>query len=205
MRAERAAGGGVDVNVRRTAFGDQLAVTFNQAVFYNRLRHALELVAAPQGGLQLRNAPSDTETFGSETTARLAFAPVSLFLGYVFTDAHRVQGAGHAPVPLTARHRTYTVLVWEAHGRFRVGAEAYYTGPQRLPEGRTAPGFLVAGLMGERRFGAARLFVNLENLLDARQSRTSPLVSGPRAAPVFPDLWGPTDGFIANAGLRLAL
>ncbi|HYE95728.1 MAG TPA: hypothetical protein VD962_05930, partial [Rubricoccaceae bacterium] len=108
-------------------------------------------------------------------------------------------------LPLTARHRTYTVLVWEQHGRGRVGLEAYYTGPQALPGGGESPGYLIAGVMAQRRFGPVHVFANLENVLDARQTRTMPLVLGPPDDPTFPPVWGPTDGFIANAGLKVAL
>jgi iron complex outermembrane receptor protein len=93
------------------------------------------------------------------------------------------------------------VLVWEQHGRGRVGLEAYFTGPQRLPDGDTSPGYVIAGVMAQRTFGRMRVFANLENILDARQSRTSPLVMGPRETPSFPPVWGPTDGFVANAGV----
>jgi hypothetical protein len=142
---------------------------------------------------------------GTETTARLSLGDLSLFLGYVYVDVSRETDGESVQLPLTARHRTYTVLVWERHGDSRVGFEAYYTGPQRLPGGGESPGFVVTGIMAQKRMGDVRVFANLENLLDTRQSRTSPLVTGPRTSPVYAPVWGPTDGFVANAGFILDL
>ena len=59
--------------------------------------------------------------------------------------------------------------------------------------------------MAERRFGPVRAFVNVENILDARQSRTAPGVTGPPEAPAFAEIWRPTDGVIANAGVKVEL
>ena len=59
--------------------------------------------------------------------------------------------------------------------------------------------------MGEWRVGPARLFLNLENVLDTQQTDYGPVVLGPRAAPTFADIWAPTDGFVANGGVKLDL
>lgn len=202
VEAERSAGGGVDVNYRAVA--GPLVLTLNQAVYLTRLTRPL--IPVEEGGvLTLRTAPGHVEAAGSETTARLSFADFTLFLGYVFVDVDRVEGGDRLHQPLTARHRTYSVLMWEAEERGRVGIEAYYTGPQALPDGGESPGFLVTGLMAQWRFGGVTAFANLENFLDARQSRTAPLVLGPRDAPTFAPVWGPTDGFVANAGVIVHL
>jgi hypothetical protein len=60
------------------------------------------------------------------------------------------------------------------------------------------------GILAERRVGAARVFVNAENLLDVRQTKHDPLVRP------FPglggrwtnDVWAPLDGRVANMGVR---
>jgi iron complex outermembrane receptor protein len=187
----------------RTTLG-RLAVALNQAVYATRLDRPL--VATEDGSvLTFESADGRVLARGSETTARLSMGDLSLFLGYVYVEVDRETGGQTVPLPLTARHRTYTVLVWERHGESRIGLEAYWTGPQRLPGGGESPGFVVTGIMAQKRIGAVRVFANLENLLDTRQSRTSPLVTGPRSSPVYAPVWGPTDGFIANAGFILDL
>ncbi|HEX8386648.1 MAG TPA: TonB-dependent receptor, partial [Rubricoccaceae bacterium] len=198
--AERSVGGTVDVNYRGAV--GPVAVSFNQAVYLTRLNRPLVPVESG-GALAFRTADGHVQTAGSETTARLSLSEFSLFLGYVYLDAVRAERGETTALPLTARHRTYSVLVWEQEGRGRVGVEAYYTSPQRRSDGTRTPGYLLAGVMAERRFGPVRAFVNFENVLDARQSRTSPLVTGTAGAPTFAEIWGPTDGFVANAGLKV--
>ena len=199
---ERSVGGTVDVGWRGAV--GPLAVALNQAVYVTRLNRPLVPVETG-GALSFRTADGHVRTAGSETTARLAAGGLALFLGYVTLDAAQTERGQTARLPLTARHRTYSVLVWERHGRFRVGVEAYYTSRQPLSDGGTSPGYLLAGILGERRIGRVRVFANFENVLDARQSRTAPLVLGPRAAPAFAEIWGPTDGFVANGGVVVDL
>ncbi len=202
--AERSAGGTLDVNYRG-ALGP-VGLSLNQAVYLTRLGSPLVPVATAAGeALAFRTADGHVQTAGAETTARLSLGEVGLFLGYVFLDARRTERGLTEALPLTARHRTYSVLVWEQEGRGRVGVEAYYTGSQRLASGARTPGYLVAGLMAERRFGPVRAFANVENVLDARQSRTAPVVTGTVEAPTFAEVWGPTEGVVANAGVKIGI
>jgi transposase len=52
----------------------------------------------------------------------------------------------------------------------------------------------------------ARLFLNLENSLDVRQTREDPLVRRERApdGSWTVDAWAPLEGFVANAGVRIS-
>jgi iron complex outermembrane receptor protein len=115
-------------------------------------------------------------------------------------------------VPLTPRHAAGVVAAVEQEGRGRVGLELYYTGRQSLadnPYRRASRPYLVAGLLGERAFatraGAARVFVNLENLTGVRQTRFDPLVLPARGpgGRWTTDAWTDLAGFTMNAGVRL--
>ncbi len=98
--------------------------------------------------------------------------------------------------------------MWEQEERARAGLEIYYTGVQRLvdnPYRSQSRPYVHVGVLVERRFGPARLFVNAENLLGYRQTRWDPLVlpeSGPGGRWTT-DVWGPLEGRVANAGIRL--
>ncbi|MEM1117865.1 MAG: TonB-dependent receptor, partial [Bacteroidota bacterium] len=215
VTAETSVGGTVDVNVQ-TVLGGHVTLSLNQAAYLTRLDDALVPFADnPIGGdgpdgdgpLRYRNADGAVLTRGLETNVRLGLDDWKLFLGYVYLDAtEAVPGADlRREIPLTPAHKTYSVLVWERHGQGRVGLEAYYTGPQTLPAGERTPGYWVTGVMGEWRVGPARLFLNLENVLDTQQTDYGPVVLGPRTAPTFADVWAPTDGFVANGGVKLDL
>jgi iron complex outermembrane receptor protein len=88
--------------------------------------------------------------------------------------------------------------------------ELYYTGRQELEDdpfrARSRP-YVVFGFLIERRLGEAlRVFLNAENLLDARQTRWSPLMR-PGRSPTgrwSTDAWAPLEGRMLNAGVRLA-
>jgi iron complex outermembrane receptor protein len=99
------------------------------------------------------------------------------------------------------------VAMWERHGRGRLGIEAYYTGTQSLddnPYRRTGRPYVELGILGEITVGKISLFLNLENILDVRQTRYHPLTL-PQRAPDgrwTVDAWAPTDGFVVNGGMR---
>ena len=98
--------------------------------------------------------------------------------------------------------------MWEQHGNFRLGFEAYYTGTQRLndnPYRRESDAYWHLGLLGEITIGRLSWFANAENLLNVRQTRDDPLVLPARAPSGrwTTDIWSRNDGFILNAGVRL--
>ena len=208
--AETSVGGTFDVNYQTVLFGG-LSVSLNQAVYTTRLDGPLVLVRQePSTGSAFRilNAEEPVLTRGLETNARFGLGDLKLFLGYVYLDASEgVTGRDgvRTPLALTPEHKTYSVLVWEQHGRGRIGLEAYCTGPQQLSDGADVPGYWVTGVMGEWRFGPARLFLNFENFLDTQQTNYDPVVLGPRTRPTFAEIWAPTDGFIVNGGVKYDL
>jgi len=209
IEAETSYGGTFDVNLQTTLF-DRVSLSLNQALYLTQLEDALVPVAEidTQEGSLLRygNAAGSVRTQGLETNARFGLGDFKLFLGYVYLDASMEEADGERrPLELTPEHKTYTVLVWEQHGRGRIGLEAYYTGPQRLSSGERTPGYWVTGVMAEWRIGPARLFLNFENFLDTQQTNYDPIVLGPRATPTFAEVWAPTDGFIVNGGVKYNL
>jgi iron complex outermembrane receptor protein len=97
--------------------------------------------------------------------------------------------------------------MWEAEGTGRIGLELYYTGRQELDENpyrAVSRPYVITGLLVERRFGPARLFLNAENLLDARQTDYDPLVLPARSPDGrwTTDVWAPLEGRVFNGGVR---
>ena len=205
VEAETSRGGSVDVNYRRLFF-DRLAVSINQAFYFTDLQRPLVPTAQESGNrLRYRSADGAIRTRTLETNAKFTLSDFKLFLGYVYLDARTDSDGADVPLALTPEHKTYTVLVYERHGQGRIGLEGYYTGPQRLPDGSRSEGYWIAGVMAERRFGPARLFLNFENVFDTKQSNYAPVVLGPRSSPRFAEIWAPMDGFIVNGGVKYTL
>ena len=98
--------------------------------------------------------------------------------------------------------------MWERKETWRIGAECYYTGRQRLEQNAYRSGsepYVSLGLLGERRFGRFRLFLNAENLTNVRQTRWDSLLRPNRGVDGrwTVDAWAPLDGRVFNGGIRL--
>jgi iron complex outermembrane receptor protein len=181
LKAERARGGSLDVG--RTLGELELNASVFGSIVYDALQ--LTLPDLPPG-LALVNVPGETRTWGTEALLRYPRL-----------------------VPLTPRHQSGVVAMWEAERRGRIGLELYYTGRQSLednPYRRESRPYLVVGMLAEQTIGRARVFVNGKNLLDARQTRWQPLVLPMRSAEGrwTTDAWAPLEGRVINAGVRLS-
>src|SRR5687768_9269894 len=208
LHAERARGGSVDLG------GSLGPVELNLTAFASVIKDPIGVrdafTSVPR--VELVNLGLDTRTAGGELLARWRVDPFRLTLTYTHVQATEADPeTGQRRVsPLTPRHQAGLVASYESEGRMRAGMEFYYTGPQRLDDDpyreRSKP-FLYIGVLVERAFGSAKLFVNAENLLDVRQTDWDPLVRPTmgRGGRWTNDVWAPLDGFVMNAGVRLSL
>ena len=154
-----------------------------------------------------RSAP--TRARGAELFARLRKGPWVATGSYAWIRTTEVEEDGsRVEVPLTPRHTWGVVAAWEKHGTARVGIELYRTGRQRLddnPFATDSEPYTIFGMLGERRFGRVRLFINFENLTDVRLSKThallrpTPSATGRRTV----DAWAPLEGRTVNGGIRV--
>lgn len=206
LKAERARGASLDVG--RT-LGD---LELNASVFGSMVDDALQLVVPElTTDLVLANVPGETRTWGTEALLRYHREPwhVTATHTYVRATEPQFRTSERRTVPLTPRHQSGLVAMWEAEGRGRLGLELYYTGLQSLEDNpyrdQSRP-YLIVGMLAERTIGRARVFVNGENLLDARQTRWQPLVLPARSAERrwTTDAWAPLEGRVINAGVRLS-
>jgi iron complex outermembrane receptor protein len=67
--------------------------------------------------------------------------------------------------------------------------------------------YLEVGMLGEIVLGSVSLFLNLENILDVRQTKSDRIVLPMRgsAGEWTVDAWAPTGGSVVNGGLRWRL
>lgn len=174
----------------------------------------LEVLDQPAPGgpqVALANSPGPMRTKGVEALLRYRLGDLTLTGSYVHVDATEPNPArfGRRVVPVTPHHTAGFVAMWESEDRGRIGFEAYYTGRQELddnPYRSRSRRYVELGLMGEIVLGRVRLFLNLENLLDVRQTKYDRLVL-PRRGPAGEwtvDAWAPTDGFVANGGVKIS-
>lgn len=160
--------------------------------------------------VRLVNAEGESRIRGSEMLLRYYLGDLKLTASYLYLDATESSqdNTARRAIALTPKHSAGFVAMWEQHGNFRAGFEAYYTGIQRLNDNpylfESEP-YWHLGLMGEMTFGRYSWFINLENLLNIKQSDTHPLLLPERspAGQWTTDIWSRNDGFIANAGVRI--
>lgn len=206
MEAERARTGSVDLG------WSGVWLEANATVFGSRVEDAVAALPDGTGGLRLANIPGTTNTWGSEFLVRAAREPFVATLFHTHIRAREPDpetlGVERRPVPLTPRDQLGMVVALEEHGEYRLGVEAYYIGRQSLednPYRERSRSYWMMGIQGERRFGPVRVFMNLENLTDVRQTRWDPLLRGePNAWGRWTtEVWAPLEGRILNGGVRV--
>jgi iron complex outermembrane receptor protein len=156
----------------------------------------------------LFNLPGPTKNRGAELLATWRKSPFMATASYTYVRASEREPTGRADLPLTPRQSLGLVGMWEKEGITRVGLECYYTGRQRLefnPYRNESVPYVILGVMAEHRIAAhVKLFLNLENLTNIRQTRWDPLLLPGRASDGrwTVDAWAPLDGRVINGGAR---
>jgi len=187
------------------------------AVHRSRVTHALTIrdAATALPRIEIVNAPTAAQASGGELLARIVRAPARLTATYAYLRATEWEATsgGRRVVPLSPRHTAGVVGSIEAEERYRVGLEVYYTGRQALehnPFRSVSRPYVIVGLLAERwvatSAGSMRLFVNLENIGNVRQTRYDPLLLPQRGqgGRWTTDVWTELSGFTTNAGVRFA-
>jgi iron complex outermembrane receptor protein len=183
----------------------------NATVFVSRVEDALQRRQVAPEAFAIVNAALPAETWGTELLLRYRRGGLMLLATYSYTSS--TEEDPEAPgarrdVPLTPGHLVSLNAIWEDEKHGRIGIEAYYIGRQALDENpyRTegATHFLL-GVLAEKRMGRARVFLNLENIGNVRQTHYDPLLRPSRAPDGrwTVDAWAPLDGFVANGGVRV--
>ncbi|QJX47460.1 TonB-dependent receptor [Hymenobacter taeanensis] len=200
-KAERSTGANWDVNYTAVAGqGEEaLHITINQSFFLTQIQHPLLLNTDSRTGfITFSNAAQPFLTRGFETYVRVRQDETELYLGYVFTDARRLDLPGNPRLSLIARDKLASVLSREFNEHWRAGLEAAYTGRQHRDDGPLTPGYLFLAGMVRYSTGPISFVLNGENLLDYRQTRKETIWSGDRTNPTFRQLWAPIEGRVIN-------
>jgi len=200
---ENSTGGNLDINYK-THIG-AVGIAGNVLFFYTQLKRPLILTALPGGAYEFVNAHGHIDTKGLETNLRFSYSNFKLFIGYTYADVNSHYNNVKEWFPLTPRHRINNVLMYEREGKLKIGLEAYYYSPQKLSDGATGKQYWICGAMAEKLWQQFSLFINFENIFDARQTRFDTIYTGSINNPTFRDIYAPLDGFVVNGGIKLKL
>jgi outer membrane receptor for ferrienterochelin and colicins len=171
-------------------------------IFASTVRHAIHVERT--GLYELINSPEPATNVGMELLGTWRKAPFSATVNYTYVRSREFGDEA----PLTPRQSFGIVGMWETE-KHRVGVECFYTGLQRLednPYRDFSKPYISTGFLAERKFGKVRLFLNAENLANARQTRWDPLLRPNRGADGrwTVDAWAPLEGRVLNGGIRFA-
>ena len=206
LKAETAETASIDVSY--SAGNLETGLTF----FGSDIDDAVRLETLAKDRVQMVNVGGVTRTRGIEALMRWRLDDVVVTGSYLYTDASEPDedDVGRRTVPLTPRHSAGLVAIWEVEEKGRIGFEVYYTGTQSLednPYRMESDPYFEVGFLGEIIRGRYSFFLNLENLLNVRQTRDDVLVR-PNRTPDgrwTVDAWAPLEGFVAHAGVRIRL
>ncbi len=204
-KLERSYGGNWDVNYKTSIAGEKVRLSINQLFFYTHLDDPLMLFPYAANTYLFENVRGHIDALGTETNIKIRYRDFQLFLGYTFTHSHLHEEGAITETPLTPRHHTNSVLMYEVQGKFKVGLEAYYYSRQRLGDGTYGRDYWLCGFMAEKAWKKISLYINFENILDSRQTRFGSIYTGSTTSPQFQDIYAPLDGFVMNGGVKLKL
>jgi len=199
LRAERGRSGSFDLT---RVLGP---LTLTATLFHY---HVGDPVVVERDTYTLINLRDATVTQGMEAVATLRRDAFNVTGTYTYVHSREGVGPDRGEIPLTPRHSAGLVGMWERQDWGRIGVEAYLTGRQRLennPYRAESSAYLLFGGLVERRFGRVRLFLNVENLGNVRQTDWDPLIRPSRDVDGrwTVDAWAPLDGRNVNGGIRI--
>jgi iron complex outermembrane receptor protein len=206
LKVERSAGVNLDFNFK-TPLSDELFLTVNQAFFITNIS---DPIIVNKESLQDQivfneNAEGNIISKGLNTNIRLSLDELILYVDYTYLDAQKTYDLNQQ-LELTPHNRLTTTLAYEDEEEgWKAGLEAFYFGKQDLEDGSTSPDYWLLGASAQKTFGHFTIALNVENILDVRQTRFENIVSGDLNNPVFNELYAPLDGFVGNMVLKFDL
>jgi len=169
--------------------------------------------------LQFVNADEPTRIIGADISARYRLRPLRFTATYSYLDGNRpeigqlfgedfeVDTTMRRPVLLNPRHSGTIELAHERDNDRVISVAAHFVGRMELRDtlySGSSP-YVTVDARLEKHIGPAILFAFAKNITGVKQSQFSPVLltaSGP-AGQWTRDAWGPLDGFVFNAGVRV--
>ncbi|GBD91517.1 colicin I receptor precursor [bacterium BMS3Abin04] len=186
---------------------DEFVLKLNQAFFYTNIKNAVipNYLASESIPLLINNSNSSLVTKGFDTNFYVALDELELFADYSYADVNKTVNGITAPLELTPKNKLNLTLTYEEEGEWRTGLEAFYTGKQYLEDETYSSSYWLLGAMFDKMFKNFSVILNVENILDERQSKYENIVLPPYSNPTFSPLYMPIDGIVANIAVWIRL
>ena len=206
LHVEKSKGANLDFNFKTPLF-EELFLNVNQSFFITDIENP---IIANEDSLQnqvvaYENAQGAISSRGLNTNIRLRLDEFVLYVNYTYLDAQKTYDNNNQ-LEFTPGNRLTSTLAYEDEKRgWRTGLEAFYFGRQFRGNGDKTNDYWMLAVSVMKKFGHFKLALNVENILDIRQTRFENIVSGPPGNPVFNELYAPLNGIVANAVIKIDL
>ncbi len=185
-------------------YSNNLSIFLNQTFFAVQIQNPIESITESNGNIILKNASGNINTLGVDNYIRLGIPHWEAYLGYTLTVPKKTYEPAQPYVTYTPTNRAAATLVYEPTDALRFGLEASYTGAQHREDGSHTKGYTFVAAMIGYTYKQFTFVVNVENILDARQTRYESIVIPPLTNPTFKTLWAPIDGRVGNCSVKWA-
>jgi iron complex outermembrane receptor protein len=184
----------------------------NGTVFGSVVHHPVLAIPAPGGRYSFVNSVNAHSARGLELFGVYDLEPLFITALYTYTDAREraaITSEVEAAATYSPRHTGGVDVTWEDARRGTwIAVESFFTSRQLLNEDpglEVSKPYAVTGILMSQKIGRFKLFANVENLTDVRQTKYAPVVLPARAADgrwtVTP--WAPLEGRTFSLGLRV--
>ncbi|MBC7694984.1 MAG: TonB-dependent receptor [Burkholderiales bacterium] len=204
VKPENSYGLNSDINYHTVLF-EKLSVQVNEALYYTHIDNPVMTNYNSIGQKILQNGNYVVNSYGTDTYIRLSYHSFELYLGYNHTESLQETTTTYLNMPFNPKDKCSTTLAYEIEGKWRMGIEASWMGNQYIYNNQKVNNFWFLAAMVERKFRKGSVVLNCENLLDTRQSKYEPIVTGTTSSPVFKSVWAPLEGRVINLSIKLSI
>ena len=203
LKSEKSVGVNWDLNFK-IPVSDELFLSLNQSFFLTNVYNPI--ISNPDSLINqtvlYQNANGSIQSKGLNTIISVTFDELVFYVDYTYLDARKTYD-NSKPLELTPQNRLSTVLFYEdEEDGWKVGIESFYFGNQYLENGSKTPNYWIFDAMAQKEFEHLTIALNVENILDVRQTRYENIVNPPLNNPVFNEIYAPLEGIVANIVLK---
>lgn len=201
IKAEHSIGYNIEGNYKKE-FNSESSFFINVALFLTQISDPIIATQLADQRVVFSSPGSTVTTQGTDMYVKMKIKGIEIYAGYTYTYATRDYLTANQFMPLTPRNRAAFTAVKEVDSKWRFGLEGSYTGSQYRDGDTNTPDYFFMAAMIQRKFGEViSIVLNVENLLDYRQSTYERLYSGSTLNPDFKPLWASIEGRVANVSL----
>jgi len=198
LKVEKSSGVNLDFNYK-TALTEDLLLNLNQEFFITKINNPIlaNKTLLQNNIVNLNNYKGSTLSRGINTNIKLSLDELNLYIDYTLLNAKNT--FDNTKLEFIPQSKLISTLSYEDEDMgLKTGLEAFYFGNQYIDDNKKAPNYWLLGASVQKEFNHFTVALNIENILDIRQTRYENIVSGPINNPDFNELYASLDGRVGN-------